>query len=99
VFSALAGLGVAWRNASGLRVEKRLDDLAVVTASNDIATVGRLLGARDVNTLCFNERELPESLVRRQFRCSLLDVAVGSGSVEMTKYLLVSTGPRQHERR
>jgi hypothetical protein len=38
--------------------------------------------------VCFNEKKLPDSLVRRPFECSLLDVAVGSGSVEMTKYLL-----------
>jgi hypothetical protein len=46
-----------------------------------------LLGPRDVNTVCFRDGELPESLVRRPLKCSLLDVAVGSGSVEMTKYL------------
>jgi hypothetical protein len=35
-----------------------------------------------------SERELPESLVRRPLECSLLDVAVGSGSMEMTRYLI-----------
>jgi hypothetical protein len=46
------------------------------------------LGARDVNTVWFDEKELPESLVRHPLECSILDVAVGSGSVEMTKCLL-----------
>jgi hypothetical protein len=36
----------------------------------------------------FDARDLPESVVRHPRECSLLDVAVGSGSVEMTKYLL-----------
>jgi hypothetical protein len=62
--------------------------LAVATASNDIATVGRLLGPRDVNAVCFNEKKIHESLVRRPLECSLLDVAIGSGSVELTKCLL-----------
>jgi hypothetical protein len=47
-----------------------------------------------VNTVCFSEGELPESLVRRPLKCSLLDVAVGSGSVEMTKYLLEFHGAK-----
>jgi hypothetical protein len=76
------------RMASGHPVDEALDDLAVAAASNDIALVGRLLGPRDVNTVFFSEKELLESLVRHRLECSLLDVAVGSGSVEMTKYLL-----------
>jgi hypothetical protein len=64
------------------------DDLAVAVASNDIAAVGRLLRQRDVNTVSFTRKCLPELLVRRSLVCSLLDVAVGSGSVEMVKYLL-----------
>jgi hypothetical protein len=74
--------------ARGLPADEAPDDLAVAAAWNDIASVGLRLGPRDVNTICFNERELPESLVRRPLDCSLLDVAVGAGSVEMTKYLL-----------
>jgi hypothetical protein len=85
---SLRGFRVAWRNARGFQVEAKRDELAVAAASNDIETVGRLLGPRGVNAICFSEEELPESLVRRPFGCSLLDVAVGSGSVEMTKYLL-----------
>jgi hypothetical protein len=65
-----------------------LDELAIATASNDIAMVGRLLGPRDIHAIQFGDRELAESPVRRPLFCSVLDVAVGSGSVEMTKCLL-----------
>jgi hypothetical protein len=65
-----------------------VDGRAVAVASNDIAAVGRLLGPRDVKTIHFNGKDLPESSVRRPPECSLLDVAVASGSVEMTKCLL-----------
>jgi hypothetical protein len=47
-----------------------------------------------VNTICFSESELPESLVRRPLDCSLLDVAVGTGSMEMTKYLFEFHGAK-----
>jgi hypothetical protein len=86
--SSLGGFGVIWRDASGLRAEGTLSELAAAAASYDIAMVGRLLGPRDVNAVHFNEKELPGSLVRRPLECSLLEVAVGSGAVEMTKYLL-----------
>jgi hypothetical protein len=62
--------------------------MAAGAASNDIGMVGRLLGERDVNAITFGENELPGSVVRRPLKCSLLDVAVGSGSVEMAKYQL-----------
>jgi hypothetical protein len=89
VASAGSGFGVALRKARGLPIDEIPDDLAMAAASNDLAAVGRLLGPQDVNAVCLNEKELPpESLVRRPFECSLLDVAVGSGSVELTKYLL-----------
>jgi hypothetical protein len=86
--SALPGMKDALREARGLRVPGALDDLAVAAASNDIAAVGRTLGPRDVNVFYFTEKTLPKSVVRRPWECSLLDVAVGAGSVEMTKYLL-----------
>jgi hypothetical protein len=69
-------------------VDEAPDDLAGAAGSNDIAIVGRRLGPRDVNAVSFSKKELPGLLLRRPFECSLLDVAVGSGSVEMTKYLL-----------
>jgi hypothetical protein len=88
VASALSGFRFAWGTSGEDLVRDGLNGLAAAAASSDLATVGRLLGPRNVNTVCFNEKELPASLVRRPLECSLLDVAVGSGSVEMTKYLL-----------
>jgi hypothetical protein len=61
----------------------------MAAASNDLAAVGCLLGPRDGNTIRFNEKALQESLVRHPLECSLLDVAVGSGSLEMTKCLVL----------
>jgi hypothetical protein len=84
----LSGIRVALLKACAIPFDGTPEDLATATVSNDIATVGCLLGPRDVNAVYFNERELPESLVRHPLDCSLLDVAVGSGSMEMTKYLL-----------
>jgi hypothetical protein len=43
--------------------------------------------------MTFGDNDLPESLVRRPLECSLLEVAVGSGSVEMTKCLLEFAKP------
>jgi hypothetical protein len=85
--SAMSGFQIAMRKVCGLPVSEG-DGLAVAAASNDVAAVGRLLGPRDVNTVCFGGETLPLSLVRRPSECWLVDVAVGSGSVEMTKYLL-----------
>jgi hypothetical protein len=86
--SARSGFRLALRKARGLPVDETGSDLAVAAASNDLSGVGRLLGARDVDAVWFDGRKLPGSLVRRPLKCSLLDVAVGSGSVEMTKYLM-----------
>jgi hypothetical protein len=86
--SALSGFISALRSAGGLSVEETVDEMAAGAASSDMGTVGRLLGLRDVNAITFGENELPESVVRRPLKCSLLGVTVGSGSVEMTKYLL-----------
>jgi hypothetical protein len=92
--SALSGFRFAWGAWGQLLVHDGLNDLAVAAASNDLATVGRLLGSRDVNTVYFDGRELPGSLVRRPLECSLLDVAVGAGSVETTKYLFEFHGAK-----
>jgi hypothetical protein len=88
VASALSGFRDSLRKARGIPVDGTQNDLAATAAVNDLAAFGRLLGPRDVNRISFNEQELPESLLRRPLACSPLDVAVGSGSVEMTKYLL-----------
>jgi hypothetical protein len=94
VASALSGFRFAWGTSGEDLVHDGLNDLAAAAASSDIAMVGRLLGPRDVNTVCFSKGELPESLVRRPSEGSLLDVAVGSGSVEMTKYLFEFHGAK-----
>jgi hypothetical protein len=52
--SALSGFRLALQKARGLPVDWTRDDLAVAAASNEIAAVGRLLGPRDVNTVCFD---------------------------------------------
>jgi hypothetical protein len=70
------------------------DDLGVAAASNDLAAVGHLLGARDVNAIHFSDGELPTALFRRPVECSLLDIAVGSSSMETTKCLLEFHGAR-----
>jgi hypothetical protein len=84
---ALPGFRFAYGTYGELLVPDGLNDFAVAAVSNDVARVGRLLGQRGVNTVCFSEGILPASLVRRPFECSPLNVAVGSGSVEMTKCL------------
>jgi hypothetical protein len=94
VASTLSGFRFAWETYGELLVHDGVNDFAAAAASSDLATVGRLLGPRDVNTVIFNGRELPESLVRRPLECSLVDVAVGSGSVEMTKYLFEFHGAK-----
>jgi hypothetical protein len=94
VASALSRFRFASGTSGELLVRDGLNDLAAAAASSDLAAVGRLLGPQDVSTVCFNEGELPASLVRRPLKCSLLDVAVGSGSVEMTKYLFEFHGAK-----
>jgi hypothetical protein len=81
--SALAGFRyLAW----GQRLGGQPDPLVEATARNDLVTVGRLIGARDVNTILF---ESPVSSVPRwRELCSLLDIAFGAGAVEVTMYLL-----------
>jgi hypothetical protein len=86
--SALSSFTSALRSAGGLPVEETVNEMAAGASLSDIGTVGRLLGMRDVNAIYFSGNELPGSVFRRPLRCSLLDVAVGSASVEMTKYLL-----------
>jgi hypothetical protein len=83
--------GRAFRRAAGYPVDQARDALAVAAASKDIASVGRLLWVRYVNTVSFDEKELSESLVPHPLGCSLLEVEVGSGSVEMTKSSSSST--------
>jgi hypothetical protein len=87
--SAVAGFRAAWQRTGGLPANDADPDvLAVAAAWNDVATVGRLLGARDVNAVVFEREDVPGSLLRRPLKHSLLDVAVGSASVDLTKCLL-----------
>jgi hypothetical protein len=68
--SSSRGFGEVLRRTTGRRVAGTPDDLAVAVASNDIASAGRLLGPRDVNTVYFDEKQLPGSLVRVRWRYS-----------------------------
>jgi hypothetical protein len=68
--------------------------VADAAASNDVAAVGRLLMKEDVNQKRFNLRKQPKSLLRRPESCTLLDIAVGSASVEVTKCLLEFHGAK-----
>jgi hypothetical protein len=63
--------------------------LSGAIASNDEAEAGRLLMSKDVNETRTRTRNLPSKLLRKpEFGCSVLDVAVGSGAVDVAKYLL-----------
>jgi hypothetical protein len=87
--SALSEFGPALRRARGLPCDEAPEDLGMAVATNGIAAIGILLSEPgDEDTISFGERNPREALVRRPLECSLLDVAVGSGSMEMTKCLL-----------
>jgi hypothetical protein len=63
--------------------------LSAALASNDVAETGRLLMSKDVNKTCLKARNLPAKLLRQPaFGCPVLDVAIGSGAVEVAKCLL-----------
>ena len=64
----------------------RMRHLVVAVARNDVASVGQLLGSDDVNEV--KARRLPDALVRKGPGAPLLDIAVGCGSVDVTKCLL-----------
>jgi hypothetical protein len=90
--SALAGFLIVLRrmwDPGGMA-----DKLAAAAASNDLLQLGRLIGARDVNAIHFHLQHLPDELLRKPMKCSLLDVAIGSGAVEASKYLLEFHGAR-----
>jgi hypothetical protein len=50
-----------------------------------VAAAGRLLMGRDASS---ELEHMPESVLRKPERCSLVDLAVGAASVQVTKYLL-----------
>jgi hypothetical protein len=68
--------------------------VAEAAASNDVAAVGRLLIKHDVNKMRFSPEKQPKSLPRHPESCTLLDVGVGAGSVEVAKFLLEFHGAK-----
>jgi hypothetical protein len=66
----------------------RVPGIAEATASNSIAELGRLLGGFEAKKLRVPLHYLPESVLRRPWSNSLLDVAVGASAIEVAKYLL-----------
>jgi hypothetical protein len=62
--------------------------LGEAAAANDVSKIGRLISTLDVNKLNISMADQPEALVRRMESCVLLDVAVGCGAVDVTKYVL-----------
>jgi hypothetical protein len=96
--SALWGFGTAWRRATRAERDARAEadesdefDVALsrAIASNDVAETGRLLVSKDVNETRIKARSLPARLLRQPaFGCPALDVAMGSGAVDVAKVLL-----------
>jgi hypothetical protein len=63
--------------------------LSGAIASNDVAETGRLLMTKDVNKTRIKARNLPARILRQPaLGCPVLDVAVGSGAVDVAKSLL-----------
>jgi hypothetical protein len=95
---ALWGFGVAWRSATEADHDDSQNEstadvfemaLSGAIASNDVAETGRLLMSKDVNRTRIKARNLPAKLLRQPATCCpVLDVAVGSGAVEVAKTLL-----------
>jgi hypothetical protein len=81
-----------WRKGRRLKGERV--GVAEAAASNDVAAVGRLLMKDDTKKMRFNLRKQPKSLLRHPESGTLLDIAVGSGSVEVTKCLLEFHGAK-----
>jgi hypothetical protein len=75
-----------WRK--GGRSKAKRVAVGEAAASNDVSAVGRLLMKEDVSKMRFNLRRQPKSLLRHPESCTLLDIAVDSGSIEVTKCLL-----------
>jgi hypothetical protein len=58
--------------------------------SNDVASLSPLLvSVVDVGKLIFSAEELPDSLFLRPPKCTLLDAAASSGSIEVVKFLVL----------
>jgi hypothetical protein len=101
--SAGWNFGVEWRDArkdGHGETESGAADafetaLSGAIASNDVGETGRLLMSKDVNTTWIKARHLPAKLLRKpRFRCPVLEIAVGSGAVDVAKSLLEFHGAR-----
>jgi hypothetical protein len=88
--SALAHFQVTWRAARGLEPAwaHEPSDLAMAAASDDVAAVIRLVGRKDVNTIEVPLMNQPVSMARWSSTCTLLDVAVSAGAVNVAKHLM-----------
>jgi hypothetical protein len=61
--------------------------IAEAAAADDVSAIGRMLLGRNAN-VDITERDFPDALARQPEHCLLLDIAVGCGSVSVTKCLL-----------
>jgi hypothetical protein len=99
--SALSGFGEVWMSVTGedtkkVRgvVDEPEQNLARAIASDDIAGTGRLLGSSDVNMLRIKSSNFPAELLRKTEVSRLLDVAVGSGAVSVSRCLVEFHGAK-----
>jgi hypothetical protein len=99
--SALSGFGEVWLSVTGgdtkkvgVVVDEREQKLARAIASDGIAGTGRLLGSSDVNKLRIKSSIFPLELLRKTEACTLLDIAVGSGAVSVSKCLVEFHGAK-----
>jgi hypothetical protein len=101
--SALSGFRAVWRMATGCCDEEDENEpapesdfevaLSGAVASSDVAETGRLLVSRDVNKTLIETRKVAAKLLRKpEFGCPVLDVAVGSGAVDVAKFLFEFLG-------
>jgi hypothetical protein len=100
--SALSGFGEVWLSVTGedtknvgvVVVDEREQKLSRAIASDDIAGTGRLLGSSDVNELRIKSSNFPVELLRKTEVCTVLDIAVGSGAVKMSRCLVEFHGAK-----
>jgi hypothetical protein len=86
--SALFGFRSTWHSARETSdVKSERDDLLESICANDLSTFGRLLGARDPRHIVV-KANFPQSMTRLTSECSLLDIAVSAGALDITKSLL-----------
>jgi hypothetical protein len=93
--SALSGFGEVWLSVTGqdtkkvgVVVDEREQKLAGAIASDDIAGTGRFWGSSDVNELRIKSSNFPVELLRKTEVCTVLDIAVGSGAISVSRCLV-----------